>query len=269
MSKKKVVQKKSSQSKRPTNKYFNWLKTKGLMYVKYFIIGFFGLSIITTILFRFVPIPITPLMLIRCTEQVMDKNKDLKLYKDWVSIEHISGPMKLAVVCSEDQKYLDHFGFDLESIKKVLDNRGSKKRIRGASTISQQTAKNVFLWPGRSWIRKGLEVYFTLLIETFWSKERILEVYLNIAEMGEGIYGVEAAGQTYFKKEAKTINKSEAALIAAILPNPRKYSAVNPSSYIRARQRWIKRQMSYWGNDLDFSKEEEEETQQSKKTKRK
>ena len=236
---------------------FDWsgFKKTALRWIKFLLVGFFALSILSAIIFRFVPIPVTPLMLIRSIEQATDAEKEFKMKKDWVSLEEISKFGQLAVVCAEDQKYLDHFGFDLESIKKVIDNKNNNKRIRGASTISQQTAKNVFLWPGRSWIRKGLEVYFTLLIETFWSKKRILEVYLNIAEMGEGIYGIQAASQEYFKKDAKNLNKSEAALIASILPNPRKYSARSPSSYTRGRQRWIMRQMSYWGNDFDFSKD--------------
>ncbi len=245
------------------------LRSKIFKFTKYFIMGFLGLSMLSTILFSFIPVPITPLMLIRTTEQLFDKNKTVRLQKDWVNIDQISEAMQLAVVCAEDQKYLDHFGFDLEAIKSVLENKKNKKRVRGASTISQQTAKNLFLWPGRSWIRKGLEVYFTLLIETFWSKKRILEVYLNIVEMGEGIYGAEAASQYYFKKSAYQLSKPEAALIAATLPNPRKYSVSKPSSYIRGRQNWIMRQMSYWGNNFDFSKKEEETKQQNNNSKRK
>jgi monofunctional glycosyltransferase len=245
------------------------IKTNGFKFLKYFILGFFGLSILSAIVFKFIPVPITPLMIIRTSEQLFDKDKEMKLVKDWVSIKNISKSMQLAVVCAEDQKYLDHFGFDVEAIKSVLDKKNTKKRVRGASTISQQTAKNVFLWPGRSWIRKGLEVYFTLLIETFWSKKRILEVYLNIIEVGDGIYGVQAASQVYFKKDALQLTKPEAALIAATLPNPRKYSVQKPSSYIRGRKNWIMRQMSYWGNNFDFSKKEENNKQQTTKPKRK
>ena len=228
-----------------------WFYTKWAMFL------FFGFSILSTIFFRFVPIPITPLMLIRTSQQLIN-GKEVIMYKDWVPMEEISPKMQLAVVCAEDQKYLDHFGFDMESIKKALDTNAKGKRVRGASTISQQTAKNVFLWPGRNWIRKGFEVYFTLLIETLWSKERILEVYLNVAEMGDGIYGAEAAAQTYFKKPALKLTKAEAALIAACLPNPRKYNAARPTKYISSRQSWIMRQMRYWGSGLDFDKEEEE-----------
>ena len=180
---------KSVPSKTKASGSYDWIKFKktAFRWIKFLIVGFLALSVLSAILFRFVPIPVTPLMLIRSLEQITNSEKDFKLQKDWVSLEEISKFGQLAVVCAEDQKYLDHFGFDLESIKKVIDNKSNEKRIRGASTISQQTAKNVFLWPGRSWIRKGFEVYFTLLIETFWSKKRILEVYLNIAEMGEGV----------------------------------------------------------------------------------
>lgn len=225
----------------------NILKWLMLRLVLWFVI----LSVGSVILFRWVPIPFTPLMLIRTGEQLVE-GRPLRLYKDWEPIEDISPKIQLAVVCGEDQKYLEHMGFDLENIKKAIGNNKKGRRIRGASTISQQTAKNLFLWPGRSWIRKGFEVYFTLLIEVFWSKERILEVYLNIVEMGEGIYGAQAASQYYFRKDAKNLNKSEGALIAACLPNPRKYLVNAPGSYIRNRQRWIMNQMRYWGGGLDF-----------------
>ncbi len=206
------------------------------------ILGFLGLSILSTILFRFVPIPITPLMILRCVEQKAD-GKEMKLKKDWVSIGKMSPTMPLAVIAAEDQKFEDHFGFDLEAIKKAdtYNERHKGKRLKGASTISQQTAKNLFLWPSRSWIRKGFEVYFTFLIEIFWSKKRILEVYLNVIETGDGIYGVEAASQVYFKKPAKRLTIKETALIAAILPGPLKWNPANPTPYIsRKAQRIIK-----------------------------
>ena len=143
---------------------------------------------------------------------------------------------------------MNHFGIDFKAIKRAVeDSISGTQRLRGASTISQQTAKNVFLWPGRSWARKGLEVYFTLLIEIFWSKKRILEVYLNSIEMGKGIYGAEAASHFYFKKKAKNLSKTQAATIAAVLPNPREYTANPPSPYIKSRIRWIVGQMGLWG----------------------
>lgn len=226
---------------------FNW--------IKWFVILFFGLSIGSTIFFRFVPMPVTPLMVIRSMQQLF-AGKEVVMLKNWESIDQISPYLQLAVVCAEDQKYLDHFGFDVDAIKNALNHNKTKKRVRGASTISQQTAKNVYLWPGRNWIRKGFEVYFTLLIETFWSKERILEVYLNIAEMGDGVYGAEAAAKKYFNTTAAKLTRSQAALIAACLPNPRKYSPVKPSRYVSGRQAWIIRQMRYYGSSPLFDEKD-------------
>lgn len=197
-------------------------------------------------------------MLIRCVEQKSD-GKDMRLKHDWVPLEEINEKLQLAVVCSEDQNYLKHSGFDWGAIKKAMKQNKKGKRIRGGSTITQQTAKNVFLWPGRSYVRKGFEAYFTFLIELFWSKERIMEVYLNSIEMGDGVYGAEAAAQFWFKKSASKLTKDQAAAIAAILPNPRKYVANPPSAYVTGRKVWIKQQMNFWGNDLDYDKEEEDE----------
>lgn len=209
---------------------------------------FFGLSIFSVVIFRFVPVPVTPLMLIRCVEQVFSSD-DLRMKHDWVSIDEISKNLSLAVVCSEDQNFMNHSGFDMKAIERSVDavKRGVK-RVKGASTISQQTAKNVFLWPGRSWIRKGFEVYFTILIEFVWSKERIMEVYLNSIEMGNGIYGAEAAANFYWKTSAKNLSRTQAAAIAAILPNPLKYSANPPGPYVQERIGWIVGQMGQWGS---------------------
>ncbi|MBK8364108.1 MAG: monofunctional biosynthetic peptidoglycan transglycosylase [Bacteroidetes bacterium] len=197
---------------------------------------FFAISILSVIIFRFVPIPVTPLMLIRCVEQKWD-GKEMKLKKDWVSLDKISSAMPLAVMAAEDQKFEEHFGFDLEAIRKAenYNKKHQGKRMKGASTISQQTAKNVFLWQGRNWIRKGFEVYFTFLIEIFWSKQRIMEVYLNVIEMGNGIYGVEAAAQEYFHKPASKLSVREASLIAAILPSPLKWSPVKPNARVQKK----------------------------------
>lgn len=208
------------------------------------ILWFFILSIGFTILYRFVPVPITPLMVIRLWEQAWDEKKDIRLTKDWVSMSKISRHMPQAVVAAEDQKFLDHWGFDMEAMEKAWEGNKRGKRIKGASTITQQTAKNVFLWPNRNFVRKGLEAYFTLLMELLWSKERIMEVYLNVIEIGDGIYGIEAAAQTYFKKPAAKLNRSEAAVIAAVLPNPRRWNPSRPTGYIRGRQSWIMRQMN-------------------------
>lgn len=176
------------------------------------------------------------------------------LSRDYVSIKNISPNMRLAVMASEDQLFPDHDGFDWTSIKKALKhNKRKPTRVRGASTISQQVAKNVFLWQGRSWVRKGLEVYFTFMIETFWSKERILEVYLNVAEMGKGIFGVEAASQKYFKKPAKKLTRGEAAQLAAVLPNPKKYAVRPLSNFVQRRAAWIQRQMNNLETDADVA----------------
>jgi monofunctional biosynthetic peptidoglycan transglycosylase len=209
------------------------------------VIWFFILSVGSTILFRFVPIPVTLLMLGRCVQQAMDSKRPMRLDKVWMPSEKISPAMKLAVIAAEDQNFEDHFGFDLEAIQKAqaYNEKHKGRKVKGASTISQQTAKNVYLWPSRSWIRKGFEVYFTFLIEVFWSKERILEVYLNVIETGDGIYGVEAASWEFFHKPAAKLTVREAALIAAVLPNPRRWSVARPTAYILKRQQRIVRAM--------------------------
>jgi monofunctional biosynthetic peptidoglycan transglycosylase len=177
------------------------------------------------------------------------------LSRDYVSLKKIDKDMRLAVIASEDQLFPDHSGFDWKSITKAIEyNKRKPGRVRGASTLSQQTAKNVFLWQGRSWIRKGLEVYFTAMIELIWGKQRILEVYLNIAEMGEGVYGVEAAAQAYYGKSAKNLSRKEAAQIAACLPNPKKYKVKPVSKYVAARSRWIIRQMNNLESDPDVQR---------------
>lgn len=180
--------------------------------------------------------------------------KKMRMSHDWVAFEEITPKLQLAVVCSEDQNYLKHFGFDWGAIQKAMKENEQGKHMRGASTITQQTAKNVFLWPGRSYVRKAFEVWFTLLIEIFWSKERIMEVYLNSIEMGDGVYGAEAASQHWFKKKANKLTKDEAAAIAAILPSPLRYKANPATNYISKRKEWIKQQMNYWGNKLDYDK---------------
>ena len=177
------------------------------------------------------------------------------LKRDYVAGDEISPNLKLAVICSEDQIFPDHSGFDWKNIKKAMEyNQRKPNHIRGASTISQQVAKNVFLWQGRGWIRKGLEVYFTKMIEWIWGKERIMEVYLNVIEMGKGIYGAEAAAQTYFGKGAKNLTRREAAMIAAALPNPRLYSVKPVSPYVRGRSTWILVQMLFLEKDPDVQR---------------
>lgn len=203
---------------------------------------FFAFTILMVVLFKWVPVPFTPLMGIRYFE-----NPDERIEHRWVPFEEISNNLKLAVIGSEDQNFPHHNGFDMKAIEKAMEDNRQGKRVRGASTISQQTAKNVFLWPQRSWLRKGFEVYFTFLIETIWGKERILEVYLNSIEMGKGVYGAEAASQHWFRKSASNLSPYEAAAIAAILPNPRQYRANPASSYVEGRKAWIVRQMNNMG----------------------
>lgn len=213
---------------------------------------FFGITIGLTLLYAFLPIPITPLMVQRCWQQAWDDTRAVRLKHDWVSFGELSPHLQLAVVCAEDQDFLEHEGFDFEAIEKAYKFNKTHKRKRGASTISQQTAKNVFLWPSRSWLRKGFEVYFTFLIETVWSKERIMTAYLNSIEFGDGIYGAEAAAQHFFGKTAKQLNRQEAALLASVLPNPLIYKADNPSSQVRQRQQWVLSQMRMWGGKIDY-----------------
>ncbi|WBL22274.1 monofunctional biosynthetic peptidoglycan transglycosylase [Zunongwangia sp. HRR-M8] len=212
---------------------------------------FFLITFLLVLIFKWLPVPFTPLMAIRYFE-----HPDEEIKHDWVPIEDISKNLQLAVICSEDQNFENHSGFDIEAIRKAIENNKKGKRVRGASTISQQTAKNAFLWPGRNYVRKGLEAYFTFLIELLWSKERILEVYLNSIEMGKSVYGAQEAAQSWFKKDAINLSPAEAAAIAAILPNPREYRANPASSYISGRKNWISQQMKYYGEfDLNKTKE--------------
>ena len=205
---------------------------------------FFGSSIFFTILYRWVPVYISPLMVIRSIQGTPD-GQSLPLHHRWVPLDSISPHLSTAVMASEDQPFLDHNGCDTKAIKQAAREYLDGKRRRGGSTISQQTAKNVFLWPNSSWVRKGFETYFTFLIELFWSKERIMEVYLNTIEMGPGIYGAAAVAEHHFGTTASHLTKRQCALIAATLPNPIKYSSANPSSYMLKRQRQILGQMPY------------------------
>ena len=207
---------------------------------------FFGLSIASVILFRWVPVPFTPLMVTRAIENKLD-GKEMICNHDWVPIDSISVNLQKAVIASEDGTFTKHWGFDFGAMQKAFKNNNKGRRIKGGSTITQQTAKNVFLWQGRSYVRKAFEAYFTLLIELFWSKERIMEVYLNSIEMGDGVYGAEAASKYWYGHDVKSLTKDEAAGIAAILPNPRKYKPINSSAYIQKRKAKIKRIMRYVG----------------------
>lgn len=200
-----------------------------------------------TILFRWVPVPCSSLMIQRQVASLWQKDKEYRFRHQWVDLGSISPYAPLAVIASEDQKFFDHMGFDFDAIEKAWEHNQRRKRVHGASTISQQVAKNLYLWPGKSFVRKGLEVYFTLLLEGLWPKRRILEVYLNVAEFGPGIFGIEAASKAYFHKSAARLNPAEAAILAAILPSPLRSSAVRPSGYISQRAWHIQQQMRLMG----------------------
>ena len=215
-----------------------------LKIIRWAVTIFFVSTILAVVAYRFIPVYATPLMFIRCIEQVVD-GKSITWHHHWVPLEKMSPSMPVAVMASEDQRFLTHHGFDFDAIQKAAESNKDGKKIRGGSTISQQTAKNVFLWPGRSWLRKGFETYFTFLIELLWSKQRIMEVYLNSIEMGDGIYGVDAVAEYHFNTDAAGLSRADCALIAATLPNPRKFSSKEPSAYKRKRQRQIEVQMKY------------------------
>lgn len=214
--------------------------------IKWIVVVFLASTILSVVALRFVPVFFTPLMVVRCYQQVA-AGQPLKLSHHWVPMSRIAEGMPTAVMASEDAKFLSHHGFDYQAIESAAKrNREHPEKQRlGASTISQQTAKNVFLWPSRSWVRKGFEVYFTALIETFWSKQRIMEVYLNSIEMGEGIYGVEAVAREHFNTTAAQLSDAQCALIAATLPNPRRFSSKTPSAYIQKRQSRILHEMKF------------------------
>ena len=214
--------------------------------VRWVLAIFFASTILAVVALRFMPVWFTPLMVIRCAQQVSE-GRDMKLSHHWVPMERISPSMPAAVIASEDANFLKHHGFDYKAIENaaIRNMKHPEKQKLGASTISQQTAKNIFLWPGRSWIRKGFEMYFTTLIELLWSKQRIMEVYLNSIEMGDGIYGVDAVAEEHFHTDAKNLSREQCALIAATLPNPRKFSSKNPSDYMLKRQKRILHEMKF------------------------
>lgn len=209
---------------------------------------FFIVTILWVVVLKFVPVWLTPFM-ISCKIDAIFDGKDSKIHREWMSMDELSKEAGLAVVASEDQMFPEHWGFDFKAMNNAFKYNMRGKKIRGASTISQQVAKNVFLWQNRSYIRKGLEVYFTLLIELIWGKERILEVYLNVAETGPMTFGVEAASKRYFGHSASSLSRTEAARIAAVLPNPIRFSIKNPSAYIQRRTAKISRQMQMLGRD--------------------
>lgn len=239
---KKTTPSKKASAKKPVKK-----RTTGQKIFRFFWLTFLWFNIISfsiVLFFKFVPVPFTPLMGIRAIEHKKD-GREMTCSHKWVPIEKISLNLQKAVIASEDGHFLEHYGFDFTAMQKAYKNNEKGRRLKGGSTISQQTAKNVFLWQGRSYVRKGLEAYYTLLIELIWGKKRIMEVYLNSIEMGDGVYGVEAAAKYWFRKDAAHLTRYEAAAIAAILPNPRKYKASNSSSYINRRKAKISKEIGY------------------------
>lgn len=223
---------------------FLWRWTRRLLLAG--LVVFVLAPLLVFLVFRFVPVPLTSFMVIGTVSGLLEE-KPYTLRHDWVPLEEISPRLQRAVIASEDQKFLEHYGLDFEAMQKALQHNKRGKRIRGGSTISQQVAKNLFLWSGRSYLRKGIEAWLTVMMETTWSKERIIEVYLNSAEFGRGIYGAEAAAQFYFHKPAAKLSAREAALLAASLPAPRKRNPAKPSGYLQSRAAWIQGQMGRLG----------------------
>ncbi len=215
---------------------------KIIKYPFYLLAAFFTSSILAVVVYRWIPVPLTPLMVIRSIEH-LSNDESAAIHHRWKPLSEISPYLPVAVIASEDQNFLHHNGFDFKAIQDAALERLNGGRARGGSTISQQTAKNVFLWPNSSWVRKGFEAYFTVLIELLWSKERIMEVYLNSIEMGPNIYGAEAVAQRHFGCSAAQLRRSDCALIAATLPNPIRFSSLAPSGYMRKRQKKIEQEM--------------------------
>jgi len=232
MAKRRVVKGKSSGTLR---RYFR-LVGKLIMW-------FFVITILWVLAYRFIDPPVTYLMVLRGFERKSD-DKEWKIDQNWLSSEKLSTNLKRAAIAGEDVRFMDHWGFDLKAMENAYEKNKSGKKMRGGSTISQQTAKNVFLWPGRSYIRKGFEAYFTALIELLWSKERVLEVYLNVIETGDGIYGADAAAKEFYNKTGSALTKREAALLIAVLPNPLRWSPAKPTGYIYSKQNRILRNMA-------------------------
>ena len=214
--------------------------------IKWIVVAFFASTILSVVALRWLPVYFTPLMFIRLAQQV-DEGKSMTLHHHWVPLDEISPSLPIAVMASEDARFLEHHGFDYKAIEHAAmrNMKHPEKQKLGASTISQQTAKNVFLWPGRSWVRKGFEVYFTFLIELMWSKERIMEIYLNSIEMGDGIYGADAVAEHHFNTTADKLTKAQCALIAVSLPNPLRFNSARPSGYMLKRQSRILREMRF------------------------
>ena len=216
------------------------------------VVAFFASTILSVAVLRYVPVWCTPLMFIRLGQQ-LGRGEQVRWHHEWVPIEEIAPALPVAVMASEDARFLEHNGFDFKAIEHAAmrNIKHPEKRKMGASTISQQTAKNVFLWPGRSWLRKGFEVYFTTLIEVMWPKERIMEVYLNSIEMGDGIYGAEAVAQQHFRTTASQLSRQQCALIAVTLPSPLRFNSARPTPYLLKRQKRILHEMSFLEKEIE------------------
>ena len=210
-------------------------------------LGWIGFSVAIVVVFRFVPPPTSAFMLDRRIDAIVDGDRDFRLHYRWTPIEHVSAQLPIALVAAEDQKFPVHHGFDVDAIQSAMAEAEDGSRLRGASTITQQVAKNLFLWNGRSYVRKGFEAYFTVLIELLWPKQRIIEVYFNIAEFGDGVYGAATAAQHFFGVDVAQLNARQSALLAAVLPNPRRMRANPPSAYVQRRAHWIERQVRQLG----------------------
>jgi monofunctional glycosyltransferase len=227
-------------SKKPVKRKVK--KNSFLRIVVRIVLWFLAITVLWVLTYRFIDPPVTWLMVQRGFERKAE-GKEWKMENNWLALDELSSNLKKASIAGEDADFLSHNGFDFAAIEKAYEKNQAGKNMRGGSTISQQTAKNVFLWPGRSYIRKGFEAYFTILIELLWGKERILEVYLNVIETGDGIYGADAATRLYYGKSAESISKGQAALLIAVLPNPRRWSPAKPTRYIYYKQRLILRNM--------------------------
>lgn len=227
--------------RKPLRRILVFVFAKALRWVRLAVFAFLIITVAWVGLYRFINPPVTPLMVLRLGAQWLDR-EPLRLRKTWVNLESMSPHLPRAVIASEDQRFFDHHGFDISAIFSAFERNQRGHRIAGASTITQQTAKNLFLWPDRSWARKALEAYFTVLLELLWSKQRILEVYLNIAETGNGLYGLPAAARAYYGVSPKQVTREQAALLAACLPNPRRWNPNQTPRHVLRRQAWILRQ---------------------------
>ena len=224
-------------------RFFN----RALNFICKLVIAWFGFTVLLVIVLRWIDPPTSAFMVKKWFSNHFKKEKSESILYHWADWDKISSNLKIAVIAAEDQKFSEHWGFDIESINSAMERNKKGKRIRGASTITQQVVKNLFLWPGKSYFRKGLEAYFTILLELFWSKQRILEVYVNIAEYGENTYGAYAAAERFFGKKPADLSQREAALFAAVLPNPKRFKISNPSQYVQGRVQWIEEQMGQLG----------------------